>query len=234
MRIKNLLKYLIALILVAECPMAFDDLMTRHYIGIDAQVRHMRFHEDFGGSTLKSFSSQGNVYFGLMLMENVGIEVGYEETENSSRIETLNAGQYGAGAMIQPAFSPAVIKSTIKIQGPHAGLVFFYPTSIHNLDIFFSAGLSFLKGASTRETMYVLGNVPRFVKRTMVARRKVPRLALGVQYEISDRTSIRGSVGWIGTRSLKIYENDGVYSMYRTEIRTKDSKFAGIGLLFKF
>src|ERR1043165_1911699 len=81
------------------------------YIGLDGQLRRMRFKEGFGDNLLKKSYPQGNVYAGIKLSDHTGIEFGYESTVERSCTATLESGQCAAGLAIPQQASPAVFKT---------------------------------------------------------------------------------------------------------------------------
>lgn len=201
------------------------------YVGIDAQRRFMGFKSGYGSSTLCRSFLQSNLYFGLRFNDYFGVEVGYEETARSERKVTLYAGDMAAGAPIHPIIEHIGFKSTIKVQGPHVGSVAFFPVS-DKLDLFCSAGISFLKGTSTRTVLFVR-EIPVYWTRTMVGRKQVPRISIGAQYEIKDGMWLRGAVGTVSTHKLRIVADDGKPGLYLPEIKPKSSKILGIGLMWE-
>jgi hypothetical protein len=204
-----------------------------YYSGVDIQRRFMKFKDGYGSSTLMPGLPQSNIYGGIRFNRYFGLEVGYAETVTGRRQVTLHAGNMSAGMPIPEMLDQIVFVSTIKIQGPHIGMVGFYPVYKERLELFASIGIDFLKGTSTRRTVRV-ADIPINRTRTMVGRKQVPRLCVGVQYRLVDRLWIRGAVGVVATHKLNMRANDNVPGIYLPQIKPRSSKIVGIGLMWEF
>jgi hypothetical protein len=203
------------------------------YLGLDVQQRFMGFRRGYGDSTLHKVLPQSNIHLGFRVNKYFAIEAGYEETFKSKRKVTLETGDLACGTPIQEMTAPVTFQSKIKIQGVHVSLAVFYPLT-ENLELFSSFGFSVLKGAATRETLFMMGNIPHYFKRTFVGRKQVVRVTLGSQYWINSSVAIRGYVGIMDTHKLSILSNDNIRGNHTPMVFPKDSKLVGLGLIIVF
>ena len=203
------------------------------YIGVDAQVRRMDYKGGFGDNIFRHHSPQGNIYAGARLNDNIGVELGYQATRTRARTATLLAGDISLGGLIAPVLSPCVVKSKVKIQGPHLDVVGFYTLSErYPLQVMGSVGVSVLKSTFERKTISLPNPNVRKLTRTISKRKAVLRLGIGLQNMFTERFGARLTLNWVNTTRITAKSNDNVTP--QAFAKPKNSTVYGIGILWKF
>jgi hypothetical protein len=207
------------------------------YVGVDIQRRYMSFEEGYGDNLLYHAFPQGNIYVGFRFAPNLAIETGYESTATSSRISTVETGDMAMGMLVPCAISPVVFRSNITVQNHHLSLVAFYPLFSYRavpVEIFGSVGTAFIKATAERQALSVAGFACDRPTRTLVGRRAVARVAVGLQSQLNERLNLRVSVGWVNTSRVTLLANDSVFGIYLPTIKPKNAVSFGVGLVWNF
>lgn len=206
----------------------------KSYIGVDAQIRRMRFQEGYGDNLLQHNFPQGNFYAGIKLNDSIAVEAGYEATRTRTREVTLHTGDIVSGLTVPPALSPAVFRSSLKIQGPHVDLVGFY--SLREdlpVQLIGSVGVSLFKGTIERRSVS-LGYPPIPGRiRTFSKRKAILRVMGGLEYKWDSHLGARATISLAKTGKLIIFTNDGLSGPIH-KIKPKDSIAYGLGIFWVF
>ncbi len=203
------------------------------YVGADIQMRRMDFKGGFGDNLFQHHSPQGNIYAGTKLDKNIGLELGFEATTTRTRTATLNAGDVLAGAPLNAAVTPCVLKSKAKLKGPHLDVVGFYTfDERYPLQLLGSVGVSVLKSTFERRTIQLPAPMVAKTNRTMGKTKAVLRLAGGLQHMFSDHIGMRLTVNWVRTSQIVAKANDGIVP--DAMIKPKNSTVYGLGALWVF
>lgn len=206
------------------------------YMGADAQIRSVKFKKNFGHNLnlRKKSAPQGNLYAGIMLSKNVGLEAGYESTFEMTGHATLLNGNFCAGRHIPYILSPAVFKTKLKIKGPHVGLIFFYPLKNYPVKFLGSIGINAVKGTAEIHGV-AFGRPPSPGSiRTLSKHKEALRLMVGAQYLAQNGLGFRGSMNFIKTRRIIIKKSDNHPSVQIPMLKLKDSIVYGLGAFWVF
>lgn len=203
------------------------------YVGIDFQNRHMDFHKNDGSQFFKKNSLQGDLFLGVKLHENFGVELGYEQSQRKKRNTSFSVGDANLGGATFG--QPATYASQTKIQGFHLDAVGFMPIDsvAKDVTLFAKVGIAKLKAKIKRELTSVGGNPTSITSLFNQKDNKfVLRLAAGAQYLITPNVGVRGSVGFEKTSNLKPYT---VLDNGETRtVKLKNSFIYGLGVFYKF
>lgn len=233
---KHFLKTSLALCLFSSLAFAknLNDYLE-FYIGADSQVRSTRFEKGFGENLLHHKHPQGNIYIGFKLSDNIALEIGRESTMTKVCTSALVAGEECLGVQIPKSLAPVLFKTKLKIQAPHASLVFFYPLSNPQIKLLGSIGISSIKGTAERQTIsFFDGSIPAGTVRTMSKHKEVLRFMGGAQYLTRINIGFRGTVSFVKTRKIIIKKNDEHPSIHIPMIKLKDSIVYGLGAFWVF
>lgn len=205
------------------------------YVGVDTQIRRMKFKEGFGAELLHKTHPQGNLYVGLKLNENFAFEIGHESTVTRTCNSTLIAGQCAAGTNIPAALEPITFKTKAKIKGPHFSVIGFYPFEDSPTRLLAGIGISSYKGTVERKTVQ-FGTPPHLsgTVRTMSKHRISLRCMGGAQYLTDFGLGFRGTLSFIKTRRMVIRKSDDHKSIFIPTIKPKDSLVYGLGCFYSF
>ena len=206
------------------------------YIGADAQIRRMKFHDGLGDNLLHKTHGQGNVYFGVKLNEYFAFEAGHESTITRTCHATLTEGDRCAGVSVSSIMCPISFISKVKIKGAHFDIVGAYPLDNVPVEFLGAVGISSLKGTVERKTT-TFGRDPvqqSGTVRTLSKRSAAMRFMTGAQYRTECGLKFRGTVNWLVTHHLVIKKSDENASIYIPRVRPKDSLVLGLGVLYSF
>lgn len=212
-----------------------DDWCLNPYIGGDLQYRYMNFKKNYGHNLFNHNFPQINLYAGVKLNPYFGVEAGWEAAMTRYRKTTLTAGEIATGITIPPALAPGLFKNRVKVYGPHADLVGYYPLDeACKLELIGSLGFALLKGAFERRSIS-MNNVPSNTVRTFKPYKALLRLMGGLQYKYDDNWSVRTTIGWENTRRLASVANEGGNPNGEIpEVKPRDSFLASLGLVWRF
>lgn len=183
------------------------------YLGVDAQVRHIGFENNYGGNLFKKDYPQGGAFGGFKFNQFLGIEVGYEATTTRTAKNFIPGDSIVAGessTILALDAPPLVASSRFQIKGWYGDLMGFLPLPVFEmcgLNLIGSVGLARVE-ASTK--IFYLGNpnasfAPASVEGFRVfpdKRKTVLRLGAGVSQMLSDCFGIRFLLGWENTRKF--------------------------------
>ncbi|MBS0423812.1 MAG: outer membrane beta-barrel protein [Proteobacteria bacterium] len=204
------------------------------YIGADAQWRHMEFKEDYGKNVTKKNYPQANIYAGLKLHENVGFEVGYEQSSTLKRKTTLPGVATVFGISLPAILGNNQYNLKTKINAFHANLVGFFPLSEeYCVQLIGSLGVA-------RSKIKMSLNIPVFdsraplstIHRDFSKRKWIPKIGVGLQHMLTCQFGIRGMVNWEETSRFKNISVVNVTSKYIAH--TKNSYSLGLGAFYNF
>jgi len=189
----------------------YDWATPSPYVGLDAQVRYMPFKENFGKNLFKKYSPQGNIYGGLRLHENFGVELGYELNKKKSKTTDVHQGDGQLGGVVNPDPDVETYISKVKIKGWHFDLVGYYPVNLYGecqTDLIASVGLG-VKTLTADNDWSAYNGVPNTAAfraaqyRSFKKRKTTFRLAAGVQQLVTENFGVRALVGWENTGRFK-------------------------------
>jgi hypothetical protein len=166
------------------------------YLGMDAQVRHINFKQDFYGITLKRHYPQCNVFVGYMLNDHFGLEAGYSLSKNQYTSKKSNP-------IFIPNKNPRL--NSIKYDMSHATPKF----SAWNMNLTGSLPLN--------ESMNLIGSVGVTCLKIQIKNifsneqtihyikhKSVLRLSGGVQFKLLDYVGLRPTVIWENTSRIML------------------------------
>jgi hypothetical protein len=236
--------------------------LANPYIGMDAQVRHIKFKHNFGQNILKYRYPQGNFFGGFMLNSHLGIEGGYQfsKKQYTSRIDKPNDIILGF-PLTDFAYSPYRTDDNrsnaySKINGWNLNLIGTLPIphTESNFQLIGSIGASHLQLKAkntlthTRTIVFPMLDAPivdTYVHPVHFKKRKtVLRLSGGFQYKTTDSIGFRVLLGWENTAKLEAKAQTRsvakytVYSARRlralSRAKPKNSIHYGVGIFFVF
>lgn len=205
------------------------------YIGADVQVRHMPFKLNYGHNQFEKTVLGSDLYAGLRITPNFGIEIGYDKAPKQSRETSLQAGSiFTSNKTVPTDISPLIVKTKERLSGPYLGLMGFYPiTETLPLELVGSAGISFLKLRLEREVTCG-GPYAFYVQRAYSSHKNVPRIGGGIQYGLTEKLTSRAMVHFTQTSKLKACSVEGLCSAFMDEVKPKDTIHVGLGLNWEF
>jgi len=204
------------------------------YVGADLQNRHMPYKSGEGSQFFKKDSLQGNLFLGLRLHENFGVELGYEQTQRKKREVTLLPGDQTLGGVVGISQG---FQTRAKLAGFHLDLMGFLPLEGYckDLSLFAGIGVARLK-AKLERTNVAVGGV-QFPPVTQSFDEKnskyVARLTAGAQYLLTENLGVRGILNYENTSRIQPQSTspDGTRVV---KVKLKDSFSYGLGVFFKF
>jgi len=236
--IKKVMGCLVFLVLACG-PVVSKDLKSEDfYIGLDGQMRQMKFNKDFGHLIMKKNHPQTNIYVGYKIKDNLWIEIGRESTVTKTKETCVYAGQRVNGVAIPASVSPALYRTKVRAKGPHIDLVFskkiFDGYSTRALG---SVGLSAVT-ISCQRVLLQAGIPPVYNHPTRDMKKKSISLRLmgGIQHNFRNGIGIRGYLSFVNTGRMDIKSKDsGVKKLpVIPKVLPKDSFIVGIGFVVPF
>lgn len=181
------------------------------YIGVDLQHHSMNFAP-----------AKGDIYVGAKITENVAVELGYEAT-------TFHKA--GSPMIISRADykSPAVIGYDYRLQGLHLDAVLATLLRENSKwKALFTAGMVHLKGSLKVHTLFNEMNSGIDIQSTK--HKTVFRFSTGLQYQLTNNISLRGTIGFLNVNRLGIKPCAASFGKEVGEYRPKSVPFYSIGL----
>jgi hypothetical protein len=199
------------------------------YVGADAEVRKMKFDNNYGGNIYKDEYPQGNVYLGIKGNEYIGIEAGWEASRTRRRQVFLPAGSILFGL---PQKFEARYNVIVRLRGLHTSLIGFFPVWQNpDFKLIMAIGVTNLK-IKLENTITEIANTPFAADIKFGSSKNVLRLMTGVQYMFNNCFGIRANVRWENTSKFKNIEP--IRFLSNETVRTKDSIIYGLGVVFQF
>lgn len=178
------------------------DASKHLYLGVDQQIRHLVFENNYGGNLLSKNYRQNNLFVGVKFNEYFGLETGYQWTDRRN-----NWGRVGRGELIYG--NPTALNITdsvnnLKSCGSYVDFVSSYAVKTPSeQQIVFALGVG-IGNQKIGVQHYITGDsaatTPNLstTSRNFKFRKTVLRVSPSVQYFLSER--------W-GIRAKFIYEN---------------------------
>jgi len=213
---------------------AFKKSNTAPYFGVDTQIRHINWDEEFGGNIFKKDYLQGKLFGGFRFTEYFGIEGGYQITVPRIARNFLGSNNLLLGVPIT-LFSnnpPLATEGKFALSGWYTALTGFIPITRFN-HLFASVGAAYLK-ASHR--MVILGDFRAAQSiasstRNFAHKRFALRLGVGAMHMFSEYVGIRATLDWEKTSRFK---NLKATAPTPVRITLKDSWSYGLGVFTQF
>lgn len=242
---KNKLKLLatpLVLFAASTSSYAFNECLVP-YLGVDFQIRHIKFKRDFGNHLFKTNNPQGNGYLGLKLNDYLGIEAGYEYSWRRTAHVANTAGiiELGGAAPIQTGQINFSVNSH-RLSGPHASLIGFIPFCIcdQHFEFFASLGAVHLKvKLKNQPTAFltpegfveVTDNTEAFsiLRNTFRKSKTVMKAAAGFNFMMHECAGLKVGIGWENTSKIRMRAQD----LERT-VKLKDSLLYSVGIFWRF
>lgn len=218
------------------------DWQMTPYIGVDAQIRTIRWNQGLGENLFKRVYPQGNVFAGFRLHDYLGVEGGYEGSitrlaENNIAPEEIVANRSIDEVLVGlvPFVPPVLIASNFQIKGWHLNLVVYIPICENSLDLIGSVGFArlnvFHRFRILADSLVTVNSL--VTTRTFESEKNVARLGAGVQYMLNDCSGVRFLLNWENTARFKrIVSLETPTSAYRVSL--KNSWIYGLGLFLRF
>lgn len=211
------------------------------YIGIDVQLRHVKFPNDFGGNLFKKNYIQGNPFVGVRFNDFLGIEVGYEETVKKNATVINGPGVIEVNDFI-PEGAFHYSNNFFRMRGANANIKAFIPFCVcdEKFDLLGAVGVSHLKTKLTHQITAVsffgafrpltIGEMQE-QKATFFKRRLIMRAMVGLQYFINCNVGVRATYTWENTKKFK---NMTDLTVGNEIAKMKNSQLYGLGLFWQF
>jgi len=199
------------------------------YLGVDYKYRSMKGRSAANYNLRQVLSktySSAEIYFMHRFYNNVGINLGYEQSKKENKRHTFSANELYLGDTQNAGDQ---IFTHARIKAGHLDVVGFYEVS-NKVDAIGQLGLAIMQVAITGNT------IANNVTASIVASRNyrvIPRIGLGMQYFPIKHLGVRATLNWEGTNMYRIYmtDEDGV----RRSVKPyKQSWSAAIGLVGRF
>jgi hypothetical protein len=215
----------------------FNNCCPEPYLGVDAQLRHMKWSSTNGNNVFNRNYSQGNLYIGLKINDFLGGELGYETAFRRKENVTLNTGDVFLGQTVLAEDGPPLfINSKVEMRGFHANLMGFCPIFSDGLELIGSIGLVNLKLKHKIIFFEPDGTtvIPNSL-RTFEKQRLVPRFGLGLRQRLSECVGIRFMVNWEKLsrfQNIPPYATESLISPLR--VNAKNSFIYSIGFFVNY
>ena len=229
---------------------ANSERLLNPYVGMDAQIRHINFKQDYGGNVLKNHYPQANVFFGIMLNQNFGFEAGYEFSKKQLSVTRDNPRKVVLGRPM-PSRNPrhfGIIYdnsySSSKINGLNLNLVGLFPIQ-KNIALIGSFGFSNLKLQVKNTFRHTVITDADFLELPITdvysydvnynKRKTVLRLTGGIKLRLNDCVGMRALLSWENTSKLEAKARDSITKRKVLGMaKPKNSFQYGIGLFLTF
>lgn len=200
-----------------------------NYLGLDYKMRSMQGHRatnyDLRQVLKKSYSS-AEIYAAHRFDNNVGINIGYEQSKNAKQSHTFMQNELFLGAT-QNAGDKSF--TNVKLKALHLDVNGYFQIN-PKLDLIGQLGVGLMqiniKGNTT------VGAITTNLVTTHTYR-AIPRIGMGMQYFIVKNFGIRALLNWEATNMYRIYmtDQDGV----RRSVRPyKQSWALSLGIVGRF
>jgi hypothetical protein len=220
------------------------------YVGVDGQVRIINFKQDYGGNVLKNHYPQANIFCGIMLNQNFGIEAGYEFSKQQYSVTKDNPRKVVLGRTIHP-YIPNRLRtvydysySSSKINGLNINLIGLFPIQ-KNIQLIGSFGLANLKLRAKNTFTHTVVTDMQLLDMPITdvyydhvsynKRKTVLRLTGGIKLKLNDCVGMRALLSWENTAKLEAKARDSITKRKVLGMaKPKNSFQYGIGLFFTF
>ncbi len=176
------------------------------YLGFDIQQRNMHFKKMYGDNIFARKSLQNNVYTGLRLTENFGLEGGYQSSQKTLKNSMTLSGEYLLGQLVNPAIHVAdsgfiSAKTSICTQGPYLSLIRFLAFYDDKTEFMTSIGATVLTVKlhynQVADSFMAAYSTPEDILATTLnfsSTKVIPRCMFGVQRQFSESWGLRASL----------------------------------------
>ncbi len=234
MKIKSGILF-VALMVAGASAQAMMDFDFNPYAGFDLGMRRMEYSNTYGGQAFVKNYAQGNLFVGTKLNPNVGVELGYTQTNNRKKSYTLSPGESAFTGAVVAAGTKLDVKTKSRVSGFNVSVLGFYPIDDCN-EVIGAIGLASQK---VRLSMQPLGDengaftVPaqQLSLRTISKSKTILTARLGVEHKFTDNLGVRALVGWENTSRFKKLQSKPVASAFAT---AKDSVTGNVGVVWHF
>jgi len=217
---------------------ALERSTLQPYVGLDLEVKELRFKENGGKDLFAKRYPQGNIYAGIKFNENVGLELGYEQSAHKKKNKDVAPGENMIGA-INTTTNTFNRKFTSKINGFHVDVIgFFKPMADYETQLFASIGLGLKQVKLKTEILGINGiayadALKQSYDRNFKKRKAIMRAAVGVQHMVTDCVGLRATFGWENTARFKNLVSKEAPSS-TTQPSLKNTINYGLGFFYTF
>lgn len=225
---RNIFKKIITSLLI--CMSYTVCALECNYFGVDYKYRHMHGRSSGGYSMRQSLPTnynEGEIYYIHRFKSDVGINIGYEQSQNKKQTYVFSANQEFLG---NPQYAGDVSYIRNKLQAAQFDMVGYIDFG-KQIELLGQFGFSIMHAdmSGTIRSLNITTNLAPSKSYAFI-----PRLSLGIQYFImKSNIGIRLMGTWEGTRlyRLKMTDDDGV----RHTIRPFNQSWCySVGLVGKF
>ncbi len=206
------------------------------YFGSNAQVRYTGFAKEFGDAIMRKSHSQGHLYAGFKLSDDIAIEFGREEVYSRDKNVILLEGQVFNGVPIPKHFSPSEFITKMKLKAFNFDFV-FYQRIFDDLPLSLvsSAGFSYTTIDIYRDSLSCGEIIKKPQRRKLHKSFLSLRPSVGLQYDFENGFSLRTSASFINTHGQKIFSKDieAKKMINKPRVHLKDSFVFGVGFLIR-
>ncbi len=220
------------------------------YVGVDGQIRIINFKQDYGGNVLKNHYPQANVFGGIILSQNFGIEAGYEFSKQQYTISRDNQRKVvlGRPTPVPHPWNTGIVYdnsySSSKINGLNLNLVGLFPIQ-KNIALIGSFGFSNLKLQVKNTFRHTVITDTGFLELPITdvysddinynKRKTLFRLTGGIKLRLNNCVGMRALLSWENTSKLAAKARDSITKRKVLGMaKPKNSFQFGIGLFFTF
>jgi hypothetical protein len=200
-------------------------------VGIDYQQVWSKGKGDFGQLLPKSYPG-ASVYIGTRWAENWGVEVGFDYAARKHKSFTLPAGSTFFGSSVGGA--PINGRVAVRRTGGHIDLAGYWCVA-DCLELVGTVGIGLVHPKISVTAITTTGNaaIVNSLQAVSTKTKAVPRVRVGANYMLTDCVGVRGLVGWEGTSSLRL-KNNNTAGVNLANKAFKSSATLSAGVFVKF
>lgn len=211
------------------------------YLGVDGQVRQMRWQENLGKDHLRNVLWQHNYFAGMRFNDYWGLEMGYQHTFNNFKNINIKVNEMFLNADYGNTVA-AEFKVKSKVRGFNFNLKGYWPLWTKGgcqYDAYALLGASRLTIAAEQMQLTDIGTgAPRTAQQITDSHQHykanswASRVGLGMQVTMKEHYGLRAGLHWEGTSSFTLEEKPltGLEQM----AKPKRSWIGSVGLFYKF
>lgn len=204
-----------------------------HYVGFDAQWRHMPFKKNFGDNVFPKDFPQGNAFFGLKFNDYFGVELGYLQSIERRKKVSISGPLLGVPLALDEV---NVLKNKVQVNGLNAGLVGFYPMDECN-QLIVGLGISRLHLRLTfspiaNELGVLDAGAQASARRNFIYNKYIVQAKIGIQRMVTEKIGLRALLSWENTKQFNVLAPK--QQSARIRVSLKNSINFGLGLSWHF
>jgi hypothetical protein len=201
------------------------------FMGFDYYQVFMKGNRDWGSTFPKSYPG-ATLYIGTKFHENFGLEIGADWSAKKSQKDN-----YLQSTFMKNQTNPTGLSTStnLKRNGAHLDLITYLPI-VDSLELTGHIGVGWVHPKVEIATNFGSSSsqMASALVTTTGKTKALVRLAIGLNYMVTEMVGIRAKLGWENSSALRLSGNSSFNTLGFNTKGFKDSKTAAVGMFVKF